>query len=71
MFALIGILGVVTSLFSGISGGVLAVLESPWQASLGVRFYAGLTVGLIITNNAVRDVRHQARQGGDRGGARK
>ena len=56
MLALAGtILSVVTSLFSGISGGVLAVLES-LAASLGVRFYAGLTVGLIITDNAVRDI---------------
>ena len=37
------------------TGGVLSVLEA-LAASLGIRFYAGLTVGLIITNNAVRDV---------------
>ena len=35
---------------------MLSVLEM-LAGSLGVRFYAdGLTVGLIITNNAVRDV---------------
>ena len=57
MFALLGpLLSIVTSLFGGVSGGVLAVLESLGAASLGIRFYAGLTVGLIITNNAVRDV---------------
>ena len=56
MFALLGpIISVVTSLFGGISGGVLSVLES-LAASLGARFYLGLTVGLIITNNAVRDI---------------
>ena len=56
MFALLGpLIGIVTSLLGGISGGVLAVLES-LAGSLGIRFYAGLTVGLIITNNAVRDV---------------
>ena len=56
MLAFLGpLLSVVTSLFGGISGGVLSVLES-LAASLGVRFYAGLTVGLIITDNAVRDI---------------
>ena len=56
MFALLGpLLSIVTSLFGGVTGGVLSVLEA-LAASLGIRFYAGLTVGLIITNNAVRDV---------------
>ena len=56
MLAILGpLLSIVTSLFGGISGGVLAVLES-LAGSLGVRFYIGLAVGLIITDNAVRDV---------------
>ena len=56
MLALLGpLLGIITSLFGGITGGVLTVLES-LAGSLGIRFYAGLTVGLIITNNTVRDV---------------
>ena len=56
MLAIFGpLLSILTSLFGGISGGVLAVLES-LAGSLGVRFYAGLSVGLIITDNAVRKV---------------
>ena len=56
MLALLGpLIGIVTSLLGGVSGGVLTVLES-LAGSLGIRFYLGLTVGLIITNNAVRDV---------------
>ena len=56
ILALLGpLIGIVTSLFSGISGGVLAVLES-LAASLGARFYIGLAVGLIITDNKVRAV---------------
>ena len=56
MFALLGpLLGIVTSLLGGVSGGVLTVLES-LAGSLGIRFYVGLTVGLIITNSTVRDV---------------
>ena len=56
MLAILGpLLGIVSSLFGGVSGGVLAVLES-LAGSLGVRFYAGLTVGLIITNDPVREV---------------
>ena len=56
MFALLGpLLGIVTSLLGGVSGGVLSVLEA-LAGSLGVRFYLGLTVGLCITDNAVRDV---------------
>ena len=56
MLALLGpLIGIVTSLLGGISGGVLTVLES-LAGSLGIRFYLGLTVGLIITDNKVRDV---------------
>ena len=56
MFALLGpLLSIVTSLFGGVTGGVLSVLEM-LAGSLGARFYAGLTVGLCITNNAVRDI---------------
>ena len=56
MFALFGpILSIVTSLLGGISSGVLSVLEM-LAGSLGARFYIGLTVGLCITNNAVRDI---------------
>ena len=56
MFALLGpLLSIVTSLFGGVTGGVLSVLEM-LAGSLGARFYIGLTVGLCITNNAVRDV---------------
>ena len=49
------LLSVVTSLFGGVTGGALTVLES-LAGSLGVRFYLGLTVGLLITDNAVRSV---------------
>ena len=56
MLAIAGtLLSIVTSLFGGVTGGVLTVLES-LAGSLGIRFYIGLTVGLIVTNNAVRDV---------------
>ena len=54
MLALLGpLIGIVTSLFSGISGGVLAVLKTV-AMGLGLRFYAGLVVGLLITDNKVR-----------------
>ena len=54
MFALLGpLIGIVTSLFGGVTSGVLTVLEA-LAGSLGIRFYIGLTVGLIITNNAVQ-----------------
>ena len=55
MFLLGPLLGIVTSLLGGISGGVLTVLEA-LAGSLGARFYVGLTVGLIITDNHVRDI---------------
>ena len=56
MFALLGpLIGIVTSLFGGVSTGVLSVLES-LAGSLGARFYVGLTVGLIITDNKVRAI---------------
>ena len=56
MFLFLGpILSIVTSLFGGITGGALTVLES-LAGSLGIRFYVGLTVGLLITDNAVRSV---------------
>ena len=49
------IISIATSLFGGVSSGALSVLTS-LAGSLGIRFYLGLTVGLIITDNAVRDV---------------
>ena len=49
------ILSIFSTLFGGVTSGVLSVLEA-LAASLGIRFYIGLTVGLCITNNAVRDV---------------
>ena len=57
MFALLvaPILSIVTSLFGGVTSGVLSVLEM-LAGSLGARFYVGLTVGLCITNNAIRDI---------------
>ena len=56
MLALLGpLIGIVTSLLGGISGGVLTVLES-LAGSLGVRFYLGLVTGLTITDNAVRSI---------------
>ena len=56
MFALLGpLIGIVTSLLGGVTSGVLSVLEM-LAGSLGARFYIGLTVGLCITNNAVRDI---------------
>ena len=56
MLALLGpLISIVTSLFGGVSTGVLSVLES-LAASLGARFYIGLTVGLIITDNKVRAI---------------
>ena len=54
MLALLGsLLGIVTSLFGGVSSGVLTVLKA-LALGLGLRFYAGLAVGLIITDNKVR-----------------
>ena len=57
MFALLGpLISIVTSLLGGV------IERRPWLSlqslagSLGARFYVGLTVGLIVTNNAVRDV---------------
>ena len=54
MFALLGpLLSIVTSLFGGVSRGVLTVLKA-LALGLGLRFYAGLVAGLLITDNKVR-----------------
>lgn len=51
--AIPAIVGVVAKLFAAPATGVVSVLTS-LAASLGLRFYAGLTVGLGLTDNAVR-----------------
>ena len=56
--SVLAILGVaataISSLFSVASGGVLTALKAV-ALGLGLRFYVGLAVGLIITDNKVRD----------------
>ena len=55
MIALLGVaVSAISSLFSVASGGVLTVLKAV-ALGLGLRFYAGLVVGLLITDNKVRD----------------
>ena len=54
MIALLGVaVSAISSLFSVASGGVLSVLKTV-ALGLGLRFYAGLVVGLLITDNKVR-----------------
>ena len=51
---MIALLGVVSGLFGAASGGVLTALKAV-AMGLGLRFYLGLAVGLVITDNKVRD----------------
>ena len=54
MIALIGAaVSGIASIFSATSGGALSALKG-LATGLGIRFYAGLTVGLVITDNKVR-----------------
>ena len=55
MLAILGVaISAISSLFGAASGGVLTALKAV-ALGLGIRFYAGLSVGLIITDNKVRD----------------
>lgn len=55
MLAILGVaVSAISSLFSVASGGALTALKAV-AMGLGLRFYAGLAVGLIITDNKVRD----------------
>ena len=55
MLAILGVAATaISSLFSVASGGVLTALKAV-AMGLGLRFYVGLAVGLIITDNKVRD----------------
>ena len=55
MIALLGVaVSAISGLFSVASGGVLTALKAV-AMGLGLRFYAGLVVGLLITDNKVRD----------------
>ena len=54
MLALLGVaVSAISGLFSAASGGVLTALKG-LAMGLGLRFYAGLVVGLLITDNKVR-----------------
>ena len=56
MLALLGVAAsAISSLFTVASGGVLTALKTV-AMGLGLRFYAGLVVGLLITDNKVRAV---------------
>ena len=54
---LLGIVGAVisglSSIFSATSGGALSALKG-LATGLGLRFYAGVAVGLVITDSTVR-----------------
>ena len=68
MLAILGpLLGILTSLFGGISGGVLAVLES-LAGSLGVRFICWTLRGPDHHRQRGSGSRHRSRQGRDWGG---
>ena len=55
MLALLGVaVSAISGLFSVASGGALTALKAV-AMGLGLRFYAGLVVGLLITDNKVRD----------------
>ena len=54
MIALLGVaVSAISGLFSVASGGALTALKDV-AMGLGLRFYAGLVVGLLITDNKVR-----------------
>ena len=54
MLALIGAaVSGIASIFSATSGGALSALKG-LATGLGLRFYAGLAVGLVITDSTVR-----------------
>ena len=54
MLAILGsVLGIAGKLFTAPATGAVSILASI-AGGLGVRFYAGLAVGLVITNNHVR-----------------
>lgn len=53
MPAIGAIVSVIASLFSTTAGGAGKALES-LAVGLGLRFYLGLAVGLVITGNHVR-----------------
>ena len=54
MLALLGVaVSAISGLFGAASGGVLSALKTV-ALGLGLRFYAGLVVGLLITDNKVR-----------------
>ena len=56
MLALLGVaVSAITGLFSVASGGALWALKAV-AMGLGLRFYAGLIVGLFITDGHVRDI---------------
>ena len=43
----------ITGIFGAASGGAATILQTV-ALGLGLRFYAGLVVGLVITDNKVR-----------------
>ena len=69
MLAILGVaVSAISGLFSVASGGVLTALKAV-AMGLGLRFYAGLAVGLFITDNKVRSAAIDLGKGHNRGGA--